>query len=72
MITDMQNGPAEGGRWYLDAGSDADNGDVAAMMKDVLDSKGYVNDYVRDPNAEHDWSYWGPRLPGAVAFLFGN
>lgn len=72
MITDVQNGPVHAGRWYLDAGSDDDNGDVALLMKDALDAKGYDDDYVRDPAGQHDWPYWAQRLPGALTYLFGN
>lgn len=58
------------GRWYLDAGEDADNGVVTAGMRDILEAKGADHLYVRDPSAQHVWNDWAERLPAAVEFLF--
>lgn len=58
------------GRWYLDAGEDADNGEVTAAMRDILASKAADHHYVRDLSAQHVWSDWAERLPGAVEFLY--
>jgi enterochelin esterase-like enzyme len=70
IIGELQASGLRPGRWYLDAGDDADNGTEAAMMRDALQANGYDFDYVRQEGGQHDWSYWGMRLPGAVGYLF--
>ncbi len=70
LIEEFAAASPRGGRWYLDAGSDQDNGEVTAAMRDVLQAKGYEHAYVRDLEAEHDWHAWAGRFPGAVDYLF--
>ncbi len=70
ILGEFSDATALPGRWYLDAGEDADNGIEAAQMRDILMAKGAEHEYVRDPAGLHDWSYWAARLPHAVDWLF--
>jgi predicted alpha/beta superfamily hydrolase len=69
--------PAVGGRIYLDIGTEEGEDELAdaRRLRDLLLARGYRLDaslrYVEDEGADHNESWWGPRLRDALPFLLG-
>jgi len=74
----IQRAPAVGGRIYLDVGTDEGDDELAdaRQLRDLLLERGYRLDmnlrYVEDEGADHNESWWGPRLRAALPFLLGS
>jgi predicted alpha/beta superfamily hydrolase len=74
----IERAPAVGGRIYLDVGTEEGDDEVgdARRLRDLLIERGYRLDmnlrYVEDEGADHNESWWGPRLRAALPFLLGS
>ncbi len=74
----IRHAPAVGGRIYLDIGTEEGPDELAdaRKLRDLLVSRGYRLDdtlrYVEDEGADHNESWWGPRLRAALPFLLGT
>jgi predicted alpha/beta superfamily hydrolase len=73
----IRHAPAVGGRIYLDIGTEEGPNQLAnaRKLRDLLVSRGYRLDdtlrYLEDEGADHNESWWGPRLKAALPFLLG-
>ena len=74
----ISGAPAVGGRVYLDVGTEEGDDELAdaRRLRDLLLQRGYRLDmnlrYVEDEGADHNESWWGPRLRAALPFLLGS
>jgi predicted alpha/beta superfamily hydrolase len=77
VVEYISHAPAVGGRIYLDIGTEEGPDEVAdaRRLRDLLVRRGYRLDdtlrYFEDEGANHNESWWGPRLRAALPFLLG-